>query len=84
MPTIKKFEDLEVWQKARLLENKIFELMHSTKLSKDFELKNQMNKSAGSIMDNIAEGFGRGSRNEFIQFLTISRGSLTELQSQIV
>jgi four helix bundle protein len=42
-----------------------------------------MNKSAGSVMDNIAEGFGRGSRNEFIQFLTISRGSLTELQSQL-
>jgi four helix bundle protein len=83
MATIKRFEDLEVWQKARLLENKIFELMQVAKLSKDFELKNQMNKSAGSIMDNIAEGFGRGSRNEFIQFLTISRGSLTELQSQL-
>jgi four helix bundle protein len=83
MATIKKFEDLEVWQKARLLENKIFELMQTSKLTKDFELKNQMNKSAGSVMDNIAEGFGRGSRNEFIQFLTISRGSLTELQSQL-
>jgi four helix bundle protein len=83
MATIKKFEDLEVWQKARLLENKIFELMQTERLSKDFELKNQMNKSAGSVMDNIAEGFGRGSRNEFIQFLTISRGSLTELQSQL-
>lgn len=83
MATIKKFEDLEVWQKARLLENKIFELMQTSRLSKDFELKNQMNKSVGSIMDNIAEGFGRGSRNEFIQFLTISRGSLTEIQSQL-
>ena len=83
MATIKKFEDLEVLQKARLLENKIYELFQTSKLSKDFELKNQMNRSSGSIMDNIAEGFGRGSRNEFIQFLTISRGSLTELQSQL-
>ncbi len=83
MATIKKIEDLEVWQKARLLENKIFELMQTSRLSKDFELKNQMNKSVGSILDNIAEGFGRGSRNEFIQFLTISRGSLTEIQSQL-
>ncbi len=74
MATIKRFEELEVWQKARLLKNKIFQLMNESKLSKDFELKNQMNKSAGSVMDNIAEGFGRGSRNEFIQFLSISKG----------
>ena len=59
MATIKKFEDLEVWQKARLLENKIYELFQTSKLSKDFELKNQMNRSSGSIMDNIAEGFDK-------------------------
>ncbi|MDI9365857.1 MAG: four helix bundle protein [Flavobacterium sp.] len=83
MATIQKFEDLEVWQKSRLLENVIFELTLTGKLYKDFDLKNQMNRSSGSIMDNIAEGFGRGGRNEFIQFLAIARGSGTELQSQL-
>lgn len=83
MATVQKFEELEVWQKSRLVENVIFELTCTGKLSKDFDLKNQMNRSSGSIMDNIAEGFGRGGRNEFIQFLTIARGSGTELQSQL-
>lgn len=83
MATIKKFEDLEVWQKARQLENSIYGLTSSGKLSKDFSLKDQLNRSSGSVMDNIAEGFGRGSRNEFIQFLTIARGSVAEVQSQL-
>ena len=83
MATVQKFEELEVWQKSRLVENSIFELASVGKLSKDFDLKNQMNRSSGSLMDNIAEGFGRGGRNEFIQFLSISRGSGTELQSQL-
>jgi four helix bundle protein len=83
MATIKRFEDLEVWQKARILENKIFTLTLTGKLSRGFDLKNQMNDASGSIMDNIAEGFGRGSRLEFIQFLTISRGSSSEVQSQL-
>lgn len=83
MATIKNFEDLAVWQKARQLENSIYALTSNGKLSKDFSLKDQLNKSAGSVMDNIAEGFGRGSRNEFIQFLTIARGSVAEVQSQL-
>jgi four helix bundle protein len=83
MATVQKFEELEVWRKSRLVENAIFALASIGKLSKDFDLKKQMNRSSGSIMDNIAEGFGRGGRNEFIQFLTISRGSATELQSQL-
>lgn len=83
MATIKKFEDLEVWQLARQLENKIFEKTSNGKLTKDFKLKDQMNASSGSIMDNIAEGFGRASRLEFVQFLSIANGSGNELQSQI-
>ena len=84
MATIQKFQDLEIWQLARQLENEIFIISKDGLLSKDFALKDQINRSAGSIMDNIAEGFGRGGRNELIQFLSIAKASATELQSQMV
>jgi len=83
MATIKRFEDLEIWQLAKELENLIFLETQKIPLSKDYNLKDQMNASTGSIMDNIAEGFGRGGRLEFLQFLSISRGSGNELQSQL-
>lgn len=83
MATIKRFEDSEIWQLARQLENKVFEETEKGKLSKDYKLKDQMNASSGSVMDNIAEGFGRASRLEFVQFLSISNGSGNELQSQL-
>ncbi len=83
MATAKQFEDLEIWKLARELAIMIFYTTKKGVLSKDFDLKNQMNRSAGSIMDNIAEGFGRGSRLEFIQFLTIANGSCEELKSQL-
>lgn len=83
MATIKRFEDLEIWKEARIIENKIFKQMQQGKLANDFALKNQMNNSSGSIMDNIAEGFGRASRLEFINFLSIAKGSAVELQSQL-
>jgi four helix bundle protein len=83
MGTIQRFEDLEIWQKARVMENKIFLFTKSGQLSKDYNLKDQMNRSSGSVLDNTAEGFGRGSRLEFIQFLTVARGSVAEIQSQM-
>ena len=83
MSTIQKFEDLEIWQLARVLAKDIFLLTQNGKLSKVFSLKDQMSRSSGSIMDNIAEGFGRASRLEFIQFLSISTGSVDELKSQL-
>ena len=83
MATIQRFEDLEIWELSRQLAKEIFLFSKSEKISKDFALKDQMNRSAGSIMDNIAEGFGRASRLEFIQFLSIATGSAAELQSQI-
>ncbi len=84
MAIIQKFQDLEIWQLARQLENEIFIISKDVLLSKDFALKDQINRSAGSIMDNIAEGFGRGGRNEFIKFLSIAKASATELNSQVV
>lgn len=83
MATIQKFEDLEIWQLSRVLSKEIFNLTKTALLSKDFSLKDQMNRSTGSIMDNIAEGFGRASRLEFIQFLSIASGSADELKSQL-
>jgi four helix bundle protein len=56
--TIQNFEDLKVWQKARLLCAEVFSITIISNLSKDFGLKDQINRSSGSIMDNIAEGFG--------------------------
>lgn len=83
MATIKKFEDLKVWQKARILCQHIFEIIEYLKFSKDYKLKDQINGSSGSVMDNIAEGFGRQGNNEFINFLTIANGSAMEVKSQV-
>jgi 2-aminomuconate deaminase len=85
MATIKKFEDLEIWQIARELHLQIFNLTESIpSLARDFELKDQIRRSSGSVMDNIAEGFGRSSRLEFIQFLSIAKASASEVQSQLI
>ena len=83
MATIKRFEDLEIWQLARKLENLVFLEIEKGKLSKDYKLGDQMNASSGSIMDNIAEGFERGGKLEFINFLGIAKGSCAEVRSQL-
>ena len=83
MTTIQRFEDIETWKKAKELNNILFTFISREHFSKDYKLVNQINGSCGSIMDNIAEGFGRGSRNEFIQFLSYSRGSCNEFKSQL-
>lgn len=83
MATIKKFEELEIWQIARALNVEILALTKEKAISNNFALKDQMVRSCGSIMDNIAEGFGRGSRLEFIQFLSIAKASNAEIKSQI-
>ncbi len=83
MAKIEKFEDLKVWQLAREICRDVWHLFETTSLGRDFELRNQMNKSSGSIMDNISEGFERNGNREFIQFLSISKGSCGELRSQL-
>lgn len=83
MATIQNFEDLKIWQKAKLLCAQIFDLTLVGKFSKDFGLKDQINRSSGSIMDNIAEGFGRKGNIEFINFLTYANGSALECKSQL-
>ena len=83
MSKIEKFEDLEVWQRARTICSEIEILFHAGKLGKNYTLRDQMERSSGSIMDNIAEGFGRGGNKELHNFLSYSKGSCTELKSQI-
>jgi four helix bundle protein len=83
MATIKCFEDIEAWQKARVLANEIHLISVNTELSKDYRLKEQVNAASGSVMDNIAEGFERSGKLEFINFLTIAKGSVGEVKSQL-
>ena len=83
MATITRFEDLEIWKKARELSGKVYPLTFKEPISVDYRLKDQIRGSVGSIMDNISEGFERGSRLEFINSLTISKGETGELKSQL-
>jgi four helix bundle protein len=83
MATFKSFEEIEVWQMARALADKIFDLTLEGSFAKDFKLRDQINGSSGSIMDNIAEGYERDGIKEFIQFLSIAKGSAGETRSQL-
>ena len=83
MATFKSFEELEVWKLSRDLCLKIWLISNQGSFYKDFSLKTQINRASGSIMDNIAEGFGRGGNKEFVHFLSIARGSNDEVRSQL-
>lgn len=83
MATIKRFEDLEIWQEARRLTKEIYKISIETDLKTDFRLRDQIKASSGSIMDNIAEGFERNGNIEFRQFLSIAKGSAGETRSQL-
>ena len=83
MATISKFEDIKSWQKAREVSKILGELIDAGRFGKNFRLIHQIEGSSGSIMDNIAEGFERGTRSEFIQFLGYAKGSCGELRSQL-
>ena len=80
---IENFEDLISWQKARILTKEIYQVTGKGKFSKDFGLSGQIQKASVSIMSNIAEGFERGGRGEFHQFLSIAKGSAAEVRSQL-
>lgn len=83
MATIKHFEELEIWKMSRILCTEVYNLIIKTELKNDYKLKEQINGSSGSVMDNIAEGFERNGNKEFRQFLSISKASCGETQSQL-
>ena len=81
--TITRFEDLECWQEARNIVNRIYGLCRLTGLKSDFTLVDQIKRAAISLMANIAEGFSRKGNREFVQFLFIAKASAAELQSHL-
>lgn len=83
MATIEKFEEIISWQEARILNKNVGRLIDEERFKKNFRLIAQIEGSAGSIMDNIAEGFERGGNKEFIQFLYIAKASCGEFRSQL-
>ena len=83
MAHYQSFEELEIYQLARNICQEVWSHIKNTPLSQDYKLRDQINSASGSIMDNIAEDFGRGGNKEFINFLSIARGSCTETRAQL-
>jgi four helix bundle protein len=83
MATIERFEDMAVWEESRAFANTVYQVTASGRFAKDFALRDQIRKAAVSIPSNIAEGFERDRRGEFVQFLRYAKGSAGEVRSQL-
>ena len=83
MATFKRVEDIEVWQRARVLTREIYRISNLGNFSKDFGLRDQIRRASVSIMSNIAEGFERSGSGEFAQFLSMAKGSSGEVRTQL-
>lgn len=83
MATIKQVEEIQAWQKARVLCKRVYSITNEGRFAKDFGLRDQIRRAAISVMSNIAEGFERGGAREFVQFLAISKGSAGEIRAQL-
>jgi four helix bundle protein len=81
--TARKFEDLIAWQKARTLTREVYKATSTGTFIHDYGLRDQVRRAAVSIMSNLAEGFERGGRSEFHQFLSVAKSSCAELRSQL-
>jgi four helix bundle protein len=81
MAKVERFEDLKCWQEARVLVKTVYLLCDKGKLAKDFDTRSQLRRAALSVMNNIAEGFGKYSNKEFIRYLDIANNSASEVKS---
>lgn len=84
MSAVKDFEELAIFQKARELSKKIYPITNREGFKSDYRFVQQIRAAAGSIMDNIAEGFERTGNKEFLNFLYIAKGSCGEVRSQLI
>ena len=83
MATIENFEDIEAWRSSREVNKLICAITANEKFSRDFALTNQMRRASISVLSNIAEGFERGGDKEFVQFLSVAKGSCGEARAQL-
>ena len=83
-PVVRDFEDLVAWRKARALVKKVYRATKELPGEDLYGLARQMRRAAVSAVSNIAEGYGRGTRKEYVRFLLIARGSLYEVQTQTI
>jgi four helix bundle protein len=83
MPTFRRFEDIQAWQRARKVTVQIYKLSGLGVFSRDFDLRGQIRRSSNSIMANIAEGQARRSDKDFANFLNIALGSTAETKSHL-
>ena len=83
MATLRRFEEIEAWQRARELTREVYRCSKVGAFARDFALRDQIRRAAVSVMSNIAEGFERGGTAEFAQFLAVSKGSAGEVESQL-
>ena len=83
MATIEGFEDIQAWKTCRILAKEIYQETSRAPLSRDFGFRDQIRRAAVSGMSNIAEGFERGGNNEFHQFMSMAKGSVGEVRSQL-
>jgi four helix bundle protein len=81
MATIRRFENLQAWQKARELVREVYKTCTTGRLNRDYGLKDQLCRAAVSSMSNIAEGFARSSDKDYAHFLDMAKGSVLEVQS---
>jgi len=83
MATIRAVEEIEAWQKARELVRAVYEMSKTGAFSRDFGLRDQIRRASVSVISNIAEGFERGGKAEFVQFLSMAKGSAGEVEAQL-
>jgi four helix bundle protein len=83
MTTFKRLEEIHAWQKARQATKRVYEISTNNVFPRDFGLRDQIRRSAVSVMANIAEGYGRRTNKDFANFLVLSHGSAAEVQSHL-